>query len=166
MSRVLVTYATTYGSTREVAEAVAATLQACGLNVDVEAMPRVSGLEAYDTVIVGVPIYAHRLHKEAQQFLTAQRDALAARKVAMFALGPIMLDTKDAWAGARKQLDQELTHYPGLHLIALEMFGGKFDPKILHFPEKLFMGMFGPSDLRNWEAIKVWTQGLPEKLGI
>ena len=164
MSRVLVTYATTYGSTREVAEAVAATLQECGLNVTVEAMPNVSSLDAYETVIAGIPIYAHHLHKDAQQFLTQQRDALTGRQVVIFALGPIMMDTKEVWLGARKELDKELTHYPWLRPVAVEMFGGKFDPKILHFPEKLFMGMFGPSDLRNWEAIKVWTQGLVERL--
>ena len=41
---VLVAYATRYGSTQEVAEAVAATLRERGLEVDVQPMRKVSGL--------------------------------------------------------------------------------------------------------------------------
>ena len=42
---VLVGYATRYGSRQEVAEAVAATLRGCGLEVDIQSMRKVRTLD-------------------------------------------------------------------------------------------------------------------------
>jgi menaquinone-dependent protoporphyrinogen IX oxidase len=46
-SLVLVGYATRYGSTQEVAEAVATTLRECGLEVDIQPLSKVRTLAGY-----------------------------------------------------------------------------------------------------------------------
>jgi len=53
-SCVLVGYATRYGSTQEVAEAVAATLRESGLKVDIQPMRQVRTLEGYRGVVRGI----------------------------------------------------------------------------------------------------------------
>src|SRR5439155_16364683 len=50
---VLVGYATRYGSTQEVAEAVAATLRERGLEVDIQPMREVRTLERYRAIVLG-----------------------------------------------------------------------------------------------------------------
>jgi len=44
------------------------------------------------------------------------------------------------------------------------MLGGKFDPANLKFPMSLFMGKMPASDIRDWDAIKAWAEGLKSKL--
>jgi menaquinone-dependent protoporphyrinogen oxidase len=84
---VLVAYATRYGSTQEVAEAVAATLREGGLEVDLQPMREVGTLTGYSAVVLGAPLYMFRWHKDALRFLSRHRQALAGRPVAVFALG-------------------------------------------------------------------------------
>ena len=57
---VLVAYATRYGSTQEVAEAVATMLRVRGLEVDIQPMREVRTLEGYRAVVLGTPLYMGR----------------------------------------------------------------------------------------------------------
>ena len=85
---VLVAYATRYGSTQEVAEAVTATLRECGLSVDLRPAHEVDTLTRYNAVVLGAALYMFRWHKDALRFLSRHRKALMERPVAIFALGP------------------------------------------------------------------------------
>jgi menaquinone-dependent protoporphyrinogen oxidase len=160
---ILVAYATRYGSTQEVAEAVASTLRECGLGVDLEPMRQVRTLEGYRAVVLGAPLYMFHWHKDALRFLSRHRQALTERPVAIFALGPFHQDEKELQA-ARAQLDKELANFPWLTPVALEMFVGKFDPAKLRFPESLFIRQIPASDARDWTAIRAWASSLAPKL--
>jgi menaquinone-dependent protoporphyrinogen oxidase len=160
-SLVLVGYATRYGSTQEVAEAVAATLRECGLAVDIQPMREVRSLAGYSAVVLGAPLYMFRWHKDAIRFLSRHRKALMERPVAVFALGPTHdpHDEKE-WQDSRAQLDKVLAKFPWLTPVALEMFGGKYDPTKLPFPINLLAGKEPASDLRDWTAIRAWAADL------
>jgi len=160
---ILVAYATKYGSTREVAEAVAATLRECGLAVDIQPMREVRTLAGYSAVVLGAPLFMFHWHKDALRFLSRHREALAERPVAVFALGPTHDDEKE-WQDSRAQLDKELANLPWLTPVALEMFGGKYDPAKLRFPINLLAGKEPASDLRDWAAIRAWASNLAAKL--
>ena len=86
--KVLVVYATRYGSTQEVAERVAETLRENGLQVDVKPARQVRALEGYRAVVLGAPLYIGRWLKDAHRFLARHQEGLAQRPVAVFALGP------------------------------------------------------------------------------
>ena len=158
---VLVGYATRYGSTQEVAEIVAATLRECGLEVDVQPMRQVRTLTEYSAIVLGAPLYMFRWHKDALRFLSRYRQPLTERSVAIFALGPTH-DPYDEqeWQDSRAQLDKELAKFPWLAPVALEMFGGKYDPVSLRFPIKQLAGKEPASDLRDWAAIRAWAADL------
>jgi menaquinone-dependent protoporphyrinogen oxidase len=161
---VLVAYATRYGSTQEVAEAVAAMLRERGLEVDIQPMREVRTLEDYRAVVLGAPLYMFRWHKDARRFVARHREALMERPVAIFALGPIHTDEKE-WQGSREQLEKELAKFPWLRPVALELFGGKFDPAKLRFPYNLpALKRMPTSDIRDWTAIRTWAITLTTEL--
>jgi menaquinone-dependent protoporphyrinogen oxidase len=167
---VLVGYATRYGSTQQVAEVVAGTLRDSGLEVDLEPVREVRTLDDYRAVVLGAPLYIGRWHRDAQRFLSLHQEALTQRPVAIFALGPTQPDEQE-WEGGRAQLDQELARYPWLAPVALELFGGTYDPAKLHFLDKLLATLpasplhgMPASDVRNWTAIRAWASALATEL--
>jgi menaquinone-dependent protoporphyrinogen oxidase len=158
---VLVAYATRYGSTQEVAEAVAATLRERGLAVDIQPMRDVRTLDQYRAVVLGAPLYMFHWHKDALHFLERYRTALTTRPVAIFALGPFHAEEKE-FQEVRGQLDKELAKFPWLTPAAIEIFGGKFDPEKLTFPHNLVPALkkMPASDIRDWTAICAWANDL------
>jgi len=166
-SLVLVGYATRYGSTQEVAEAVAAALREGGLEVDIRLLREVRTLAGYSAVVLGAPLFMFRWHKDALRFLSRHREALLERPVAIFALGPVH-DPYDEqeWQDSRAQLDKELAKFPWFTPVALEMFGGKYDPAKLRFPIKQLAGEAPASDLRDWTAIRTWAADLKPILAV
>ena len=167
MSSILVGYATRYGSTQEVAEAVAAALRECGFEVDIQPLREVRTLAGYGAVVLGAPLFMYRWHKDALRFLSRHREALTKRPVAVFALGPTQGSPDgEEWRDARAQLDKELANFPWFTPVALQMFGGKFDPAKLRFPLNLFTGKAPASDVRDWTAIRAWAAGLKPILAV
>ena len=167
---ILVTYATRYGSTQEVAEAIAATLREAGLDVDFQPVRKVRSLEKYRAVVLGAPLYIGRWHKEAHRFLSQHQAALTQQPVAIFAIGPLQ-DEEKQWRDVRAQLDKELAKYPWLSPVAVEVFGGKYDPAKLRFPDTLIANapasplyQMPASDVRDWTAIRTWASELAPKL--
>jgi menaquinone-dependent protoporphyrinogen oxidase len=167
---ILVAYATRYGSTQEVAEAVATTLCEGGLAVDLQLMREVQTLAGYGAVVLGAPLYIGHWHKDAQRFLARHREALQQRPVFLFTLGPTQPDEQE-WAGVRTQLEQELANYPWLKPVAHELFGGKYDPTKLRFPDSLLtwlpaspLHQLPASDVRDWTAIHTWAGNLAAQL--
>ena len=161
---ILVGYATRYGSTQQVAEAVAATLRENELEVDIQPMREVRTLAGYSAVVLGAPLFMFRWHKDALRFLSRHRQALTERPVAVFALGPTHDPyDEEEWQDSCAQLDKELAKFPWLTPVALEMFGGKYDPAKLRFPINLLAGKEPASDLRDWTAIRAWASNLAAK---
>jgi menaquinone-dependent protoporphyrinogen oxidase len=167
---ILVTYATRYGSTQEVAEAMAAAFRDCGLEVDLQPLRKVRTLERYSMVVLGAPLYIGRWHKQAHRFLEQHRAALAQQRVAVFALGPLH-EAEEQWRAVRLQLDQALAKYPWLSPAAVAVFGGKYDPAKLRFPDNVLaiapvspLYQIPACDLRDWAAIRLWAAGLAAKL--
>ena len=166
MSSVLVAFATKYGSTQEVAEAVAAALKERGIDVDVRPAREVKALDGYSAVVLGAPLYYFRWHKDARKFLDHHRKALVGLPVAVFALGPFA-NEPDQFEDARGRLDKALAERDWLSPVAVEVFGGKFDSAGLRFPDaNPGMKKIPASDIRDWEAIRAWASALPEVLGL
>ena len=162
---VLVAYATKYGSTQEVAEAVAAALRESGLKVDIQPAREVRSLEGYDAVVLGAALYMYKWHKDALHFLSRHRKALSEKPVAAFALGPVRNPREEKeWQNSRAQLDKELAKYSWLKPVAIEILGGKFDPKKLTFPMNKFAGKEPASDARDWTAIPTWAGNISKLL--
>lgn len=161
---VLVAYATRYGSTKEVAEAVEQSLREAGVGTDIQPLKSVKSLDPYAAVVMGAPLQMFRWHKDAHSFLKRHRDALAGVPVAVFALGPFN-DVEKEWREVREQLDKELAKHPWFAPMVREIFGGKFDPASLSGRWKLLpaVSKLPAADIRDWDAIRTWAAGLPER---
>ena len=166
---ILIAYATKYGSTQDVAEKIAATLREGGLAVDLKPVKQVKTLDGYRAVVVGAPLYIGSWLKDAQRFLTQQQIALEKLPVAIFSLGPTRAG--EDVADVRASLDVQVSKYPWLKPVAVELFGGKYDPAKLRFPDTLLAALpasplhgVPASDIRDWAAIRAWANTLPEKL--
>jgi menaquinone-dependent protoporphyrinogen oxidase len=166
-SSVLVGYATRFGSTQEVAEAIAATLRESGLEVDLQPLRQVRKLEGYRGVVLGAPLFMFHWHKDALRFLSHHRKALLQRPVAVFALGPVHDPyDEEEWKNSHAQLDKELAKFPWFKPVALEMFGGKYDPSLFRFPLTALSVKDPPSDIRDWTAIRTWGADLKPLLAV
>ncbi len=175
-NKILVAYASTHGSTQEVAGVVAAILREHGLTVDLQTARQVRSLEGYGAVVLGAPLYMFHLHKDALRFLSRHQKALSgglpggSLPVAIFAGGPFAAADgsvdENAWQEVRKQLDQELAKFPWLRPLTVEVIGGRFDPGNLHLPWNLLPALrnIPASDLRDWEAIRTWASRLATQL--
>ncbi len=165
-TKILVAYASTNGSTQEIAEVVTATLRENGLTVDLQPMRKVQSLQGYSAAVLGAPLYMFHWHKDALKFLPRHRNALMERPVAIFAGGPFSKGDEKEWQEIRRQLEQELAKFPWLTPAAVEIVGGKFDPAKLHFPLNLIPALkqMPASDLRDWTAIRSWASSLSAKL--
>jgi menaquinone-dependent protoporphyrinogen oxidase len=169
-TEVLVAYGTRYGSTKEVAETVAATLEEQGLEVEVKPAREVRSLEGYGAIVLGTPLYMGALHKDVRVLLERNTEALEQTPFALFALGPIKAD--DGVDGSREQLFTALAKLPTPTPVATAVFVGTYDPARLGFKDKMIAALpasplHGESahDERDWEAIRGWARVLPADLG-
>lgn len=157
---ILLAYATRYGSTQEVAEAIATELQQAGLEVELQPMREVAALDNYAAIVLGAAVYNAKWHPDAHQFLIQHQEALGERTVAIFALGPLSASSA-AMRNSRRQLDMELAKYPWLKPVALGMFVGKMDPAKLNFLDRLGSRA---TDNRDWNVIRGWARSLTAQL--
>lgn len=162
---VLVTFATKYGSTEEVAHAVAVELEKHGETVALLPMQAIQSLNQYGAIVLGIPLYMGHFPAIARQFLRTHRQVLTQRPVALFVLGPIH-PVEEEFAASRHQAEKQLKKYPWFKPVVKVVFGGRYDPAKLGFPFNLVPALRGmpANEARDWETINEWADGLAERL--
>ncbi|MEJ2668515.1 MAG: flavodoxin domain-containing protein [Deinococcales bacterium] len=164
---VLVAYASKYGATRDIAEAIGRTLREAGLTVDLRECRDVKSLDGYVAVVLGSAVYVGRWRREAADLLRNGEAQLAKLPVWLFSSGP----TGDGDA-------EELLH--GWHFpAALEpiaerieprdivVFSGALDASALRgFDAFLARSVKAPvGDYRDLYAVSDWARGIAQALG-
>lgn len=166
MASVLVAYASKYGSTREVAEAIAKRLSAAGVEATAQDARDVRSVEGYSAVVLGTALYFFRWRGDAHRFLRRNKAALSRIPVAVFGLGPIE-DTPEQFSGARGHLDKGLAKHGWLVPRAVTVFGGYLEPSAMRFPDNNpGIRQMGHVDLRDWGSIDAWADSLVAELGL
>jgi menaquinone-dependent protoporphyrinogen oxidase len=160
---VLVTYATRFGSTEEVAAAIAATLRDGGHPADLQPMESVRGLDEYAAVVMGSAVnYAYWL-QPAFTFLRRHEEALQRLPVAAFSVHIQNISDDAQSRAARLAYLDEVR--PFVQPLAEGYFAGRFNRHgaVVLLPG--WIGRFVPTiDLRKWEQIRAWAAGLPAVL--
>jgi menaquinone-dependent protoporphyrinogen oxidase len=151
---VLVAYASKHGSTREIAEAIGATLAEGGLAVDVRAAADVDDLSGYDAIVLGSALYAAHWQRDANRFVRRHREALQQRPVWLFSSGP--LDR------SADRVDIPLTEHVARDVEPIgarghRTFGGRLLPDTPGV-EPHVLATHPTGDFRNWSAIRAWAR--------
>jgi menaquinone-dependent protoporphyrinogen oxidase len=149
---VLVAYASRHGATRGIAERIAGTLQARGLDVTIRAVKERGEPADYDAFVIGSAAYMFHWLGEATTFVRRHRELLVGRPVWLFSSGP--LDPRLARA------DLPITPHgieitEGLGAIAHRTFGGRLAADAPIDPQVLATHPIG--DFRDWEAIRAYA---------
>jgi menaquinone-dependent protoporphyrinogen oxidase len=162
MTHILVAYGSRYGSTAEVAEAVAVTLRESGVAAEAKPAREVRSLDDYDAVVLGTPLYLGALHRDVRALLEKHQTAVSRRPLAVFALGPIKAG--DGLEASREQLLTALAKLPGADPVATGVFVGAYDPARLGFKDRMLAALPASPlhgepahDDRDWDAIRRWV---------
>lgn len=164
--QVLVTYATKYGATAEIAEKIGEVLRQEGLPVDVLPVNQVGDLTPYTAVILGSAVYIGRWRKEAIKFLEANEEMLAERPVWLFSSGPTgegdLVELLKGWRFPEAQ--QPIADRIQPRDIAV--FHGALNRDKLNFIEKwMIKNVKAPvGDFRDWQAITAWATAVADAL--
>jgi menaquinone-dependent protoporphyrinogen oxidase len=164
--KILVAYASKYGSTQEIAKRIGIVLQGAGFSVDLHPVEEAQDLRSYSAVIVGSAVYGGQWRKEAAEFLAANQQVLAERPVWLFSSGPTGEgDPAEIMKGWRfPETLQPIADRIQAQDIAF--FHGVLDPKKLNLAEKLIVkGIKAPlGDFRDWDRIEQWAEEIARAL--
>jgi menaquinone-dependent protoporphyrinogen oxidase len=167
-NKVLVTYATKYGATAEIAEQIGATLREAGLTVAVQPAAAVTNLQTYQSVVLGSAVYIGQWCKEAIVFLETYERELTAMPVWFFSSGP-------TGGGDPVQLMKGWRFPEGLNRLRdtiqprdVAFFHGFLNPKKMNWAEILLVkGIKAPmGDYRDWAMIREWANHIAEALKV
>jgi menaquinone-dependent protoporphyrinogen oxidase len=164
---VLVTYASKYGATKEIAERISEVLCQAGLQTDVYPVNGIRDLNPYKAVILGSAVYVGKWHKEAVEFLQTHEKILADRPVWLFSSGPTGEgDPVELIEGKRLPAAPQLVA-DRIHPHDMAVFHGYINPDKINFIEKwaiksLVKKPFG--DFRDWDAITAWATSIAKNL--
>ena len=166
----LVTYASRFGSTAGVAEAVGRTLGASGLLVDVLPMEDVHDLSPYSAVVAGSAINGGAWLPQAMDFIRTHRLALSSKPFAAF-LVCMTLSMRNAeqyrphvatWLQPVRNLVKPVSE--GLFAGALDIKRIPSASDRFKFRLSVLFGAWKEGDHRDWDAIHRWAQSLPPLL--
>lgn len=162
-NRILVAFATRFGSTEQTARVVGSVLGAEGLEVEVCAVTEITTWPSCSALVLAAPLYMGKLHKDARRFLHQWRSELEKIPVALVVPGPVNSEERE-WNEARVQLQRELARVSWLHPVAQQIVGGKWDPEKFGFFLRWTMSKVDGKDGRDWPAIRGWARELAGKL--
>jgi menaquinone-dependent protoporphyrinogen oxidase len=161
-NKILVVYATKFGSTKEVAEKIGEMIKKQNKDVDIRKVTMVRDISKYSAVILGTPIRMGKPISEVFKFARKFQKDLNGKPVACFSVGLYMKeDTPENRMKALKCLTPllELVENP----VGIGLFGGKIDydtmPLILRWMfSKDESGQLSEGDWRNWDSVASWVE--------
>lgn len=166
--RVVVGYASSQGSTAQIAERIAEILRVSGNTVDVGPVGEIDSLGDYEAVVLGSAIHNQAWLPEAAAFLHAHAKVLATRPVWLFSVGmsdglpkPIRAMAR---SGQEKRIAKSLRGdvQPRDH----RLFSGLCRRGQLPVAGSILFraagGRFG--DYRDWSAIEAWARDIAQDI--
>lgn len=174
--RVLIAYATRYGSTQGIAERISATLRRQGVEATVKTVEDAGGDPAdYDAFVIGSAAYYCHWMKPATRFVRRYCALLAERPVWLFSSGPLGTKTTDEQGRdvCAVTVPKEIAEFEGsIHPRGHRVFFGALHRDQLGFLHRLLLklpanrenAIFPLGDFRNWDDIEGWSRTIAHEL--
>ena len=170
---ILVAYASRYGSTRGIAERIAAKLGEAGQTAELRRAQAVGDLAGYDAFVIGSGVYNAHWLKESAELVRRNRGLLAERPVWLFSSGPLGTTAEDARGRDLRVAAEpkELAEFkeaidPRDHRVFL----GALVSSKLEFAHRMIRKLpaaraaLPDGDFRDWKDIEVWAEGIAHEL--
>ena len=153
--RVLVAYDSKHGSTKAIAERIAARLAGHHNETMLRSIAEIGDPAGYDAYVIGSALYYGGWTKDAVTFVREHADAFAGKPVWLFSSGPVgktvPADPKelDLLRTATKARDHQV-------------FSGALDRTKLSLGERLVVGAVKApdGDFRDWRQIENWAESI------
>lgn len=175
MAKCLVVYGSKYGSTAEIAQAIAG-----GLGADLADAASGPDVESYDVIVIGSPIYAGDYLNSVVRFIRRNKSSLGQRKIAAFItaaadmqLDPGLTGDEDEQLYTQQDYADGLANMAGGTVLTNRGFGGRLVPDQLDerdfktlswFYRFLMHKEFEGFDLLDLPEAKRWGEQLKEML--
>ena len=159
--RVLVTYASKYGSTGGVADAIGKELCGKGLAADVALIRNAGDLSLYQGIVIGSAIYTGKWMPEATDFVKKNRDVLGRIPVAYFLVCITLAQpTEENRAKVLSYMEPIMKAVPEIRPLGIGTFAGALDYNKLSWLNKRILKAKGApeGDFRDWNSIRTWAQ--------
>lgn len=162
----LITYATKYGATKEIAEKIAEVVSQEGIQTDILPIKQVKNLLEYQAVIMGSAVYIGGWCKEAVKYFKANQSVLSNQRVWIFSSGPTgegdPVELLKGWRLPKKlqaTVDQikpqDIAVFHGK--VVLEELSGLHRWMVKKVDSPI-------GDYRDWEMIAKWAAEIAEQL--
>ena len=161
MKKVLVTYASKYGSTGGVADAIGKEMCTKDVAADTVLIKNADNISSYQGVVIGSAIYRGNWMAEAVDFVKENRDILRQVPVAYFLVCMTLSQpTEENRTKVLSYMDPLLKAVPEIKPIDIGTFAGVLDYKNLSWLNKKIMKSKGSpeGDFRDWNAIRAWAR--------
>lgn len=171
--KVLVGYATAHGSTRGIAERIAARLVQAGIGTDVHALAEVANPTEYDALVIGSAVHGSRWLPDADHFVERFASDLRTRPTWLFSVSTVG-DAESMFSpavGARlRKLRKETAEITSVRARLASREHRNFAGTIRRSDWSMtgraaFRAMGGRyGDHRNWSAIDTWADHIAAQL--
>jgi menaquinone-dependent protoporphyrinogen oxidase len=164
--KILVAYASKYGSTAEIAEKIGQVLAEAGIESDVLPVKKVKDLTSYRAVILGSAVFVGMWRRKAVNFLKSNQELLKDKSVWLFSSGPTgQGDPVELLEGWRypKALQPVIDN---IQPQEIAVFHGNVDVSRLNPLHKWMIGKVNTpvGDFRDWDMITGWATGIAKTL--
>ncbi len=159
--RILVGYASKYGSTGGIAETIGKELCNAGATVDVFPARNAINVNSYQGVIIGSAIYMGKWMSEAVDFVKENKDTLSKVPVAYFLVGMTLVrPTEENRAKVLSYMDPILKAVPEIKPVGIGTFAGAMNYNNLSWINKKILKSKGTpeGDFRDWNEIRAWAR--------
>ena len=164
--RVLVGYASRFGSTRDIAMRIAERVRADGHDVDVHSVGDISNIAPYDAVVFGSGVYDGSWTAEATNLIRQHATVLSHKPVWLFSVGSFGDRHPIVGALIRKEPKEINEFEQALHPRDYRVFAGVID--LDHWPawgRLLFKALGGHAgDNRQWSQIDSWAEEIRREI--
>lgn len=165
--RLLVAYASRFGTTGEVAHAIADIARRHGMSADTKSIGEVADIGDYDAVVIGAPIHYDNWMSEARDFVTDNEAALGNVPVAyFFTCGTLFEPTAKNQAKAQQYADKLRNLSERIAPVEVGQFAGVLDYSRMGVGTRLLLKLpftvlgVKAGDYRDWGAIRSWSHDL------
>jgi menaquinone-dependent protoporphyrinogen oxidase len=164
--RLLIGYASRFGSTRDIAIRIAGTVRTRGIDVDVRSVDDISDFDQCDAVVFGSGVYDGSWTIEATALMRRHAAVLARKPLWLFSVGSFG-DRHPIVGGLIKKEPKEISEFEqALHPRDYRVFAGVID--LDPWPawgRLLFKALGGHAgDNRQWPDIDDWAERIAQEL--